>query len=280
MKKYIEEFLNYLKEVRDCSSLTIKLYDRFLNQLFLENNIEKISDINFKKVEAIRNKLTEKKLDPMSKNLYLVVLRSFLKFLFIRKRIKCFPFDEVELFPKPKNKNHFNLPSPESLVLFLNHKNNPREDFIVNMLFDSGLRIAELHSLNNITPSPHFLIVGKGNKQRQVFITEKTLALWHDYLITRISPDPALLVNLDGQRLTIRSLQKFVVARSKSLSLPVLITPHVLRHLFATTMLEKGTQIHDVKRMLGHSSIVTTERYLHVSDNHLEESYRRAKNFI
>jgi len=157
---------------------------------------------------------------------------------------------------------------------FLTTSVNPVSDLLVNLLFSSGMRIFELAKLNiEDIRQCQIPIRGKGGKDRVVFLYSDVCRALSNFVKPRTS-GPIFLNRLGG-RMSIRYLQKLVELRSSTLKTSKPITCHTLRHHFATDLLENGANIRDIQEMLGHASLVTTQRYTHVSVAHLTNSYQK-----
>ncbi len=158
-----------------------------------------------------------------------------------------------------------------------------RDHAILETLYSSGLRVSELVGLNwrEIDEEIGMVMVrgGKGGKDRVVPIGEpalEALSAWRRAMPVAWEADGPVITNLRGARLTTRSVEKIVARRAAETGLGTPITPHGLRHCFATHMLNKGADLRSIQEMLGHASLATTQRYTHVSVNRLKEVYRRA----
>src|ERR1700730_4757080 len=158
-----------------------------------------------------------------------------------------------------------------------------RDRAILETLYSSGLRVSELVGLNwrDIDDEVGMVLVrsGKGNKDRMVAIGEPALdalKAWRPLLPIPADPDVPVITNLRGTRLSTRSVEKMVARRLIDAGISSTITPHGIRHCFATHMLDAGADLRSIQEMLGHSSLQTTQRYTHVSVNRLKEVYRRA----
>ncbi len=152
-----------------------------------------------------------------------------------------------------------------------------RNKFSISLLFSSGIRLAEFISLDRgKIRNKSFTVIGKGGKGRLCFIDERTEDLMKLYLESRKDDNEALVVsNIYKDRMTEGTVQLFVKNSAKRVGINRKITPHTLRHSFATDFLRNGGDIRYLQVLLGHSSIATTMRYAHVVDNDLEEKYRR-----
>ncbi len=158
-----------------------------------------------------------------------------------------------------------------------------RDRAIIETLYSTGVRVSELIGLDwrDIDEELGMLTVraGKGDKDRMVPIGEPALdalAAWRRAMPIAWEPHGPVIVNLRGTRLTTRSVENIVRDRIARAGVPVDLTPHGLRHTFATHMLGNGADLRSIQEMLGHSSLATTQRYTHVSVNHLKQVYRRA----
>ena len=158
-----------------------------------------------------------------------------------------------------------------------------RDRAILEVLYSSGLRVSELTGLcwRDVDDDLGMVMVraGKGNKDRLVPLGEPALdalQAWRAAMPVAWAPDGAVITNLRGGRLTPRSVQKIVARRLIDAGIDAPLTPHGLRHCFATHMLNRGADLRSIQEMLGHSSLQTTQRYTHVSVNRLKEVYRRA----
>ena len=158
-----------------------------------------------------------------------------------------------------------------------------RDRAIMETLYSSGLRVSELVGLNwrDIDDDLGMLTVraGKGNKDRMVPLGEQALdalKTWRHQMPIAWEPDGPVITNLRGARLSTRSVEKIVAQRMIDSGLNATITPHGIRHCFATHMLNAGADLRSIQEMLGHASLATTQRYTHVSINHLKEVYRKA----
>ncbi|HEY6395675.1 MAG TPA: tyrosine recombinase XerC [Candidatus Binataceae bacterium] len=158
-----------------------------------------------------------------------------------------------------------------------------RDRAILETLYSTGLRVSELCGINwcDIDEELGMVTVrsGKGNKDRMVPIGEPALEAlleWRRAMPVAWEPSGPVITNLRGARLTTRSVQKMLMRRVSESGVTNPITPHGLRHCFATHMLDSGADLRSIQEMLGHASLATTQRYTHVSMNHLKEAYRRA----
>lgn len=278
MNTYITLFLAHMELRRAASQLTLKRYREYLDAFMKFSKIEKPEDITEDLLKEFSAHLDSKNLAIDTKNLRLTVIRSLLKYLATEEKLAVLNFEKVPLYRKGRRENLV-LPSDEDLARFLAPVGNIRDDLIVRFLFDSGMRIAELIALNCIEPKKSISINGKGGAPRIVYITPQTLELWKSYVTGRAyDPRTPLFINLRGHRVHKRAVQQMITDRAAAVGIRGKFSAHTLRHLFATNMLRAGANIYDVKSFLGHSSITTTERYLHLTNEHLESTYDRIKS--
>jgi site-specific recombinase XerD len=223
-----------------------------------------------------------------TQNYYLIALRAFLKFL--RKRgVTALSPERIELAKVPER--HIDLISPEELERLLAAANGEderglRDRAILELLFSTGLRVSELCNLNTDLDLSRdsFSVRGKGEKVRVVFISGVARASLQTYLRKRSDLEEALFVSVprarqkqSGKRtrLTPRSIELLIKTYAAKAGITKKVTPHVLRHSFATDLLNNGADIRSVQQLLGHASIQTTQIYTHVTDSHLKEVHRR-----
>jgi integrase/recombinase XerC len=165
----------------------------------------------------------------------------------------------------------------------MNSRVRLRDRAILEVLYSAGLRVSELTGLDwrDIDEELGLVMIrsGKGHKDRLVPIGEPALdalRAWRTASLGTLSADRPVITNLRGMRLTPRAVQNIVARRLLHADINTPITPHGLRHSFATHMLNAGADLRSIQEMLGHSSLTTTQRYTHVSVSHLKEVYRRA----
>jgi len=296
----IAEFLEYLEIERGCSPLTIREYrhylKRFHNWLSENSSVIKPEDISLELVRRYRLYLAHIRardgvpLERVTQSYYIIALRAFLRYLLVQRDIPTLSPDKIEL-PKQSSRSIAFL-NPEQVERLLNSPQvsniiGLRDKAILETLFSTGLRVSELVSLNRDQVDlerKEFGVKGKGNKLRVVFLSD-TAAQWIErYLQTRKDNFKPLFIRHSGKvdaqkngekmRLTVRSIQRTVAKYAKRSGLPIEVTPHTLRHSFATDLLISGADIRSVQEMLGHESIRTTQVYTHVTNRHLKEVHK------
>ena len=300
LKKLKVEYLEYLEIEKNRSQLTIRNYDHYLDRFLdwsMARSPEDITSDLVKKFRLYLNRCTDKKGKGLQKNTqdyYVIALRGFLKYL-ARQDIKILASEKVELGKTAEREVEF-LDSEEikRLLKSVGNENfhSLRDKAILELLFSTGLRVSELTNLNreNINlKSGEFSIRGKGNKIRLVFISDSAKNALSDYLAKRKDVDPALFIHFkkgssnkfaedkktSSLRLTPRSIQRIVKNCAIKAGIVKKVTPHTLRHSFATDLLANGADIRSVQTMLGHSSITTTQIYTHITDKQLKDVHKR-----
>ncbi len=291
------QFLEYIEIEKGRAVKTVENYDRYLTRYFAQMQIKKVSDISEQSVREFRlwlNRQPGSGRDNMKRrtqNYYMIALRAFLKFL--RKRdIAAISPEKIELAKLPER--HLDLITSAELERLMQapmqayakaeneHKklSYVRDRAILELLFSTGLRVSELCSLNSdIDLSRDEMSVrGKGEKVRVVFISPTAKEAVREYLRQRKDMEEALFV--EGRpnalhRITPRDVQRHLKRYVAIAGITSVVTPHTLRHSFATDLLNNGADIRSVQQLLGHSSITTTQIYTHVTDAHLREIHKK-----
>ncbi len=294
------QFLEHLEIEKGRSVKTIDNYHRYLVRFIEYGKVQSPKDITEPKVREYRLWLnrqpgtkTGRGVDPMKRrtqNYYLIALRAFLKFL--RKRgIECISPERIELAKVPERS--LDLITSGELERLLNAPDlktpqGLRDKAILELLFSTGLRVSELCSLSQDDidmTRDEFSVRGKGDKVRVVFLSEEAKDAIRAYQKARKDMDDALFVqygknikNVKGAqtlRLTTRSVERLVKRYAVKAGITRKVTPHVVRHSFATDLLQNGADLRSVQALLGHANIATTQVYTHVTDKHLHEVHKR-----
>jgi len=293
--KIIFDYLTYLEVEKNRSILTVKNYERYLKKFFSWSQISDISQITEDLILKYRlwlNRQVDAKGNPLKKitqNYHIIALRGLLSFL-TKKGYKVLAPDKIELARQEKRQVSFLEPDEIKRLLQApkgNNLRNLRDKAILETLFSTGLRVSELVSLNrddvNLDKG-EFTVRGKGGKLRLVFLSESAKLAIKNYLEKRIDICEALFIRVPKKmkpdetnlRLTPRTVQRIISKyASKAGIVGKRVTPHTMRHSFATEMLAAGADIRSVQEMLGHSSITTTQVYTHVTDPRLKEVYKK-----
>ncbi len=292
IKQDIKNYLEYLLVDRQRSPKTIENYRHYLYTFVKWGKIKNASEITEDLVHKFRVHLADIKIDdhPLSKstqNYYIIALRGFLKFL-AKSDIKTLSPDKVELGKAEQRMVDF-LTIEEIGDLLKTCSGSSlqslRDRAILMLLFSAGLRISELAKLDRDSinlEKQEFSIKGKGNKVRVVFISDIAKEALEQYLNKRTDADMALFIRLvknqntaEDLRLSHRSIQRMIKKYAIQAGITKKVTPHVLRHSFATNLLENGADIRSVQALLGHASINTTQIYTHVTDANLKKIHQK-----
>lgn len=298
MKTYICQFLEYLEIERGYSPRTITAYGAFLHRFLAwakENHPQLItpSDITEEIVREYRLYLAHssgRHSDPLKKATqayHIIALRTFLRFLMLQKHLDVISPELIEL-PKlgQRTVNFLSLEQVEQLLEAPDTATliGLRDRAILEMLFSTGLRVSELVSLNRDQVNlkrKEFGVVGKGGKARLVFLSENAAFWLSQYLSRRNDSLRPLFISHNERgrkskenRLTLFSIERIVRKYGRQTQLPFDVTPHTLRHSFATDLMIAGADIRAVQELLGHSSIRTTQVYTHVTDKQLRDVFR------
>jgi site-specific recombinase XerD len=292
----VAQFLEYLELEQNRSSKTIQNYSHYLSRL---SDFAGELSLNELDVELVRkwrmwlNRLPTSTADDLSKvtqNYHLIALRSFLRFCAKRNWETLAP-DKIELARTTRPQVTFLTPEElERLTAQpdISKQSGLRDRAILELLFSSGLRVSELVGLDRDhinTKRREFMVRGKGQKDRPIFISPDA-AEWIDkYLQLRQDNTKPLFIRYSGSkkvdnsgnfsRLTARSVQRMVARYALLAGITKHVSPHTLRHSFATDLLMNGADLRSVQAMLGHSNIATTQIYTHVTDPHLKAVHEK-----
>lgn len=296
IEKYKRNFLEYLEIEKGSSLKTVENYNRYLSRFLQFGKIEKTKDITDDKIREFRLFLnrqsgvkvkgqTSATMKKNTQNYYLIALRVFLKYL-MKREIEALSPDRIELAKiKERSLDLITIDELDRLLSGPNEKDlkNLRDKAILELLFSTGLRVSELASLNRDLDlsKGEFSIRGKGEKVRVVFLSESAKKSIKEYLKERKDMEEAMFVqtpsvkNKKVSRLTTRSIERLVKFYAIKAGISKKVTPHVIRHSFATDLLQNGADIRSVQMMLGHSNISTTQIYTHITDKQLLEVHKK-----
>ncbi len=286
----IKKYIIYLKKERNYSKLTVKNYAEDLNKfkVYLDDNNLNYLTLNKDNIRNYLKYLDSLKLKNTTISRILSSLRSFYSYLVMQNKIEINPF---KLIRNPKKESK--LPIFLSYEEFIELLNKIKEDnelsirnkLILEMLYATGLRVSELTNikLDDINYSDKSIrVLGKGNKERIVYFGDYAKKVLEEYLNTNRNEllkgktSKYLFINKNGDRLTFRGVEYLIDEISKFTSLKYKISPHVLRHTFATHLLQDGADLRSVQTLLGHSSLSTTQIYTHVTSEYLREVYNKS----
>lgn len=290
------DFLEYLEIEQNRSQKTIQNYDHYLTRLIDFAGDIQVKDIDAELIRKWRlwlNRLgtnTSDELGKATQNYHLIALRSFLKFC-AKRNIPALAPDKIEL-ARTKRKQVTFLNEDELARVFeqpdVSTINGLRDRAILELLFSSGLRVSELVGLDRDhinLKRREFMVRGKGQKDRPIFISPDAAGWIEQYLAKRADNGKPLFVRYSGSkqtdmsgnflRLTVRSVQRIVARNALLADITKHVSPHTLRHSFATDLLMNGADLRSVQAMLGHSNIATTQIYTHVTDPHLRAVHEK-----
>ena len=296
----MNDFLEHLEIEAGRSKKTVDNYRLYLER-FYELAIEilgkgslKAEDITKELLRKYRLKLNrfgsdngEDDLKTITQMYHLIALRGFLKYL-ARREIKSLDPSLIDL-PKVHRKQvtflHYDEVEDMLEQIDTSNESGLRDRAIIELLYSGGLRVSELVALNRDSINlarREFVVRGKGSKDRPIFISEACADRLADYLDARTDSLPALFLNNSKhlqevdtsgnyRRMTVRSVERIVEKYAKLAGITKHVSPHTLRHSFATDLLMNGADIRSVQSMLGHADISTTQIYTHVTDKHLKD---------
>jgi site-specific recombinase XerD len=296
-------YLEHIEIEKGRSLNTVRNYDLYLTTFLQTTGIKKPNEItetvihryrlwlnrrsSGKKTPGIQG--SEETLKKKTQNYYLIALRSFLKYL-VRLGIESMPPERIDLAKVPERQ--VDIISMEELNRLLQAPlqskeitvKELRDKAMLELLFSTGLRVSELCSLTRDLDisKDEFPIRGKGEKVRVVFISDSARAALKAYLAERKDMDDALFVQFgknakskDSLRLTPRSVERIIKHYAIKAGISKKVTPHVVRHSFATDLLSNGADLRSVQALLGHANIGTTQIYTHVTDKHLRDIHKK-----
>jgi site-specific recombinase XerD len=301
LRELKQQFLEYLEIEKGRSVHTVTNYDHYLTRFFDYAKIKKPNDLTENIVREYRLWLNRQPgtktgrihdtLKRRTQNYYLIALRAFLKFL--RKRgVESLNPERIELAKVPERS--LDLISAEELTRLMKAPDittltGLRDSAILELLFSTGLRVSELCALSQEDVDlsrDEFSVRGKGDKVRVVFLSDTARAAIKNYLKERKDFDDAMFVQYGKNvkndsvknkdlRLTPRSVQRIIKKYATIAGITRKVTPHVIRHSFATDLLSNGADLRSVQALLGHANIGTTQIYTHVTDKHLRDIHKK-----
>lgn len=297
LSKLINRYLSFIEVEKNYSSYTIRNYRHYLKtfRVWFEKHYQQeyIQRLTPEIVRSYRLFLSRfendkgKTLSKATQSYYVISLRAFLKYL-ARKGIHSLAPEKVDI-PKAESRS-LKFLSREQIerlleMPLLEKPEGLRDRAILEVLFSTGLRVSEMAKLDTDKvdlKQREFGIIGKGRRPRIVFLTLRS-ALWLEkYIRSRDDGNKPLWVRLSGKksdpaasgekmRLTVRSIQRIVEKYRKRAGLPIKVSPHVIRHSFATNLLQNGADLRSVQEMLGHKNVSTTQIYTHVTNPQLKQ---------
>lgn len=292
------QFLEHIEIEKGRAVNTVMNYDRYLTLFLSHTKLSDPGDITDEVLREYRlwlnrqstgnNKATGDTLKKKTQNYYLIALRAFLKYL-AKRGVKTLSPEAIELAKTPERsldlisaeemKRLFEAPGDEK-----DAEKKARGKAILELLFSTGLRVSELCALTSDIDlrSDELSVRGKGGKVRVVFISDDAKRCLKAYLDLRKDMDDALFVKVSNEKakrepegLTRRSIERIVKTYAIKAGISKKVTPHVIRHCFATDLLRNGADLRSVQMLLGHSNISTTQIYTHVTDSHLRDIHKK-----
>jgi site-specific recombinase XerD len=304
LKQLKDQFLDYVEIEKGRSLKTRENYDRYLTRFLAyikTDDPAKIDDTLIREFRLWLNRQPLKNLGKMeqtlsrkTQNYYLIAIRAFLKYL-ARQEIKSLSAEKIEL--AKVQERSLDLITHEELRRLMNAPNGTelkdlRDRAILEMLFSTGLRVSELCSLSRDIDlnSDELSVRGKGGKVRVVFVSDEAKKTLKQYLNARKDMDDALFIKIGGNApktlgrkgenlgVTKRTIERVVKELAIKAGISKKVTPHVMRHMFATDLLGNGADLRSVQAILGHANIGTTQIYTHVTDKHLRDIHKKFHN--
>lgn len=303
LKSLHADWLEDLEIGQGRSAKTVENYDHYLLRFFEQQEIKDVQGITLGSVRHFRRHLQEKYgVSLATQNYHLIALRQFLRYL-VKRDIRVLAPDKIGLAKLGDRDIDILYPEEvDSLLLAADPASKPsaagtpaealarrRDHALLQTLFATGMRVSECIRVDrdDIRHSAELTIRGKGNKVRVVFLSPPALGAIEAYLEQRQDLDPALFIRHlsvrkeagsdegKGLRLTPRSVQRLMKKYAALAGITKDVTPHTLRHSFATDLLSNGADVRQVQQLLGHASITTTQVYTHLTDVHLKEVHER-----
>ena len=290
IEKLKRQFLEYIEIEKGRSLKTVENYDRYLTRFLKQAKVTTASGITDNVLREFRLWLNRQPspagtLKKNTQNYYLIALRTFLKYL-ARQGVRSLSPERVEL--AKTSGRELELISPAELTRLLAAPSGGgekalRDKALLELFFSTGLRVSELAGLNRDSVDlarDEFTVRGKGEKVRLVFLSADAKAAVKSYLRKRGDVEEALFVSMvkygeAPTRLTSRSIERIVKEYAIKAGITGKVTPHIIRHSFATDLLQNGADIRSVQIMLGHANITTTQIYTHVTDRQLRDIHKK-----
>lgn len=293
----ITQFLEHLEIEKHRSQKTIRMYDFYLREFASNSGAKGVIDISLDNIREFRKYLNRKEsnrgetLAVSTQNYYMIALRSFLKYLQTID-VKALAPEKIQLAAVKQRQVEFleggdlarllSAPTEAKQSAIL----RKRDKAILELFFSTGMRVSELAGLQQEAinlKKDEWSIRGKGRKVRTVYITNQARYHLGEYLNARKDTSPFVFIRHDRAAkdldepmpITTRSIQRMIKKYAKVAGITKNVTPHMLRHSFATDLLANGADIRSVQAMLGHESIITTQVYTHVTNKRLKEAHKK-----
>jgi site-specific recombinase XerD len=295
LEKYIKEFLEYLEIERGRSNRTVRNYHFYLARFAAWAKNPDPKKIDGEMIRNYRLYLNrellgrdEPSLKKSTQNYHLIALRAFLKYL-AKRDVGSLNPEKIELAKVGTRQVEFLEPEELKRLILATQKEKGlialRDRAVMELLFSTGLRVSEMASLKieNINlKRDEFTVKGKGSKHRVVFTSDEAKKAIKAYIDARTDTSPYIFVSHDRAKggrgslpLSARSIERIIERCARAAGITKKVTPHTLRHTFATDLLRNGADIRSVQSMLGHESITTTQVYTHVTDRQLKNIHQK-----
>lgn len=288
--KHLDEFIDYLDYELNYSDKTINSYEENIKSFLehLQNKKKNYLKVNKDDIREFLRKLDQEKYSNSSISQTLSSLRTYYKYLLKENVIEHNPFKSIRNPKLPKRLPNFlsNLQIEDLINIYdFSNPTNIRNHLIIELLYSTGIRVSELVNLkiSDINFNDNSIrILGKGNKERIVLFGEYAQEALNIYLkearntFIKRGQNDYLLLNCFGNKLTTRTIENIVKECNSKLALKNNVTPHTIRHTFATDLLNNGADIKSVQELLGHSSLSTTQVYTHLTNDRLKSVYLKA----
>ncbi len=297
LSELISDFIEHLEVEGGRAVKTAENYQRYLERFLEFTGDMFVKDISLETIRKYRlwlnryENFSGQKLSVITQNYHLIALRGFLVYL-SRRDIQSLSADKI-ILPKTTRQQvtflHFDEVGRMLEVIDTTEEQGLRDRAIVELLFSSGLRVSELVNLNRDhinLERREFMVRGKGQKDRPVFVSPSAAEHVKNYLESRHDSLVPLFLSYsrnqgaastsgDFRRLSARSIQRMISQYARLAGITKHVSPHTMRHSFATDLLMNGADLRSVQAMLGHSNISTTQIYTHVTDQHLKDVYEQ-----
>jgi len=290
LDRSIDRFITHIRVERQLSPNTIEAYSRdlrFLNESLAKQGVKETEKVEERHILQFLMERGKQKISSRSAARTLVAIRRFFHFMIETKSITKDPTAQIESPSKWHKLPHVLTIEQVDNLLAQPDRSKPlgmRDHAILQLFYASGLRISEMATitLNQVNLQKGFVIpYGKGSKERAVPVGSVAITAITDYMdnarpaLAKGFQSDCLFISRQGKGLTRQRLWMIVKRMARAAGITVNVTPHMLRHSFATHMLERGADLRSVQTMLGHAHISTTQIYTHVSTKHLKELYRK-----
>ena len=289
MEKHIKQFLDFLQNEKKLSANTLQSYNRDINQYkdYLTSNRANYIKVNNEEIQKYLKYLQDigKKSSTMSRNL--ASIRSFYQYLIRIKKVKRDPTENIQS-PKVEKRVPSVLTAKEVELLLEQPKDvdlkGTRDKAMLEVAYATGMRVTEIISLDvtDVNLAEGFIVCRTENKQRNIPLGSMSISALKEYIedarpiMIKDENETSLFVNVNGRRLTRQGFWKIVKFYKEQAHITKEITPHILRHSFATHLLQNGADLKAIQTMLGHSDISSTQVYMQFQDAGLKNVYKKA----